>query len=92
MNWTEIPGLQNRLPGCLPVPAFWMWALGHAPQSDLLSDARVLLDKHYAHSVDGGSLLYPGVKETLAALAALTLVGTLGGCTLVLLGVLVTFF
>lgn len=46
------------------------WALGHAPQSDLLSDARVLLDKHYAHSVDGGSLLYPGVKETLAALAA----------------------
>ncbi|MCS3608811.1 phosphoglycolate phosphatase [Erwinia rhapontici] len=46
------------------------WALGHAPQSALLSDARVLLDKHYAQSVDGGSLLYPGVKETLAALAA----------------------
>lgn len=46
------------------------WALGHAPQSNLLSDARVLLDKHYAQSVDGGSLLYPGVKETLAALAA----------------------
>lgn len=30
----------------------------------------MLLDKHYAHSVDGGSLLYPGVKETLATLAA----------------------
>ncbi|WP_455818396.1 phosphoglycolate phosphatase [Pseudomonas cerasi] len=46
------------------------WALGHAPQNELLTDARVLLDKHYAHSVDGGSLLYPGVKETLATLAA----------------------
>lgn len=46
------------------------WALGQAPKSGQLSDARVLLDKHYAHSVDGGSLLYPGVKATLAALAA----------------------
>ncbi|MTD29155.1 phosphoglycolate phosphatase [Erwinia sorbitola] len=46
------------------------WALGHAPQSDLQRDARVLMDKHYAQSADGGSLLYPGVKETLAALAA----------------------
>lgn len=46
------------------------WALGHVPQDDVLQDARVLLDKHYARSVDGGSLLYPGVKETLAALAA----------------------
>ncbi|MCK8245485.1 HAD hydrolase-like protein, partial [Erwinia amylovora] len=42
--------------------------LGHAPQAGLLRDARLLLEKHYAHSVDGGSLLYPGVKQTLAAL------------------------
>ncbi len=45
------------------------WALGHAPSPALIGDARVLLDQHYASHVDGGSLLYPQVKETLAALA-----------------------
>lgn len=45
------------------------WALGHAPELDRLRDARVLLDQHYASHVDGGSLLYPQVKETLARLA-----------------------
>ncbi|CCG88867.1 phosphoglycolate phosphatase [Erwinia piriflorinigrans] len=45
------------------------WALGHAPQADLLREGRQLLDKHYAHSADGGSQLYPGVKQTLASLA-----------------------
>ncbi|MEN5017187.1 phosphoglycolate phosphatase [Erwinia sp. Eh17-17] len=45
------------------------WALGHPPEAGLLHDARVLLDQHYASHVDGGSLLYPHVKETLAALA-----------------------
>lgn len=45
------------------------WALGHTPQADLLREARALMDRHYAHSVDGGSQLYPGVKETLAALS-----------------------
>lgn len=46
------------------------WALGHAPQADLLRASRTLLDKHYAHSAAGGSQLYPGVKQTLAVLAA----------------------
>ncbi|KAB8312365.1 phosphoglycolate phosphatase [Erwinia endophytica] len=46
------------------------WALGHPPQSELLRDARVLLDKHYAVTVESGSQLFPQVKEGLAALAA----------------------
>lgn len=46
------------------------WALGQAPESDLLRDARVLLDKHYAVVVESGSKLFPGVKEGLEKLAA----------------------
>ncbi len=46
------------------------WALGHQPSGDLIRDARVLLDKHYARSVENGSKLFPQVKEGLAALAA----------------------
>lgn len=46
------------------------WALGHQPSDDRVRDARVLLDKHYAISVESGSKLFPEVKEGLAALAA----------------------
>ncbi|WP_158780944.1 phosphoglycolate phosphatase [Pantoea sp. BAV 3049] len=46
------------------------WALGHQPSDDRVRDARVLLDKHYATSVESGSKLFPEVKEGLAALAA----------------------
>ncbi|WP_147200125.1 phosphoglycolate phosphatase [Pantoea sp. MBD-2R] len=46
------------------------WALGHQPSGDLLRDARVLLDKHYAMTVKEGSKLFPQVKEGLALLAA----------------------
>lgn len=46
------------------------WALGHQPSGDLLSDARLLLDKHYATTVKDGSKLFPQVKEGLALLAA----------------------
>ena len=46
------------------------WAQGHAPQPEYLREARLLLDKHYAQSVNSGSLLYPQVRETLAVLAA----------------------
>lgn len=46
------------------------WALGHQPQDDLIRDARVLLDTHYATTIESGSKLFPGVKEGLAALVA----------------------
>lgn len=45
------------------------WALGHAPEGELIRDARVLLDKHYATTIESGSKLFPGVREGLAALA-----------------------
>ncbi|PKH23862.1 phosphoglycolate phosphatase [Enterobacterales bacterium CwR94] len=44
------------------------WALGHAPADDMQHDARGRFDRHYARTVDAGSTLFPGVKETLAAL------------------------
>lgn len=45
------------------------WALGHQPESAVIADARVLLDRHYATTIESGSKLFPGVKEGLAALA-----------------------
>ncbi len=45
------------------------WALNETPSVALQKQGRQLLDRHYANSVKGGSLLYPGVKQTLAALA-----------------------
>ncbi|WP_034917577.1 phosphoglycolate phosphatase [Erwinia sp. 9145] len=45
------------------------WALGHQPDAATIADARVLLDKHYATTIESGSKLFPGVKAELAALA-----------------------
>lgn len=45
------------------------WAQGHAPCAEALREARILFDKHYADTVESGSLLYPNVQETLATLA-----------------------
>lgn len=46
------------------------WALGHSPEENVIREARILLDKHYATTIQSGSKLFPGVKEGLAALAA----------------------
>jgi len=45
------------------------WAQGQAPREEVLREARILFDKHYADSVEHGSVLYPHVQETLAKLA-----------------------
>lgn len=45
------------------------WALGEAAQDEQVRAGRELFDRYYADSVESGSLLYPGVKATLAALA-----------------------
>ncbi|QDX28711.1 phosphoglycolate phosphatase [Dickeya poaceiphila] len=44
------------------------WA-GVEPTSRQIQDTRLLFDKYYARTVDSGSLLFPGVQETLAELA-----------------------
>lgn len=46
------------------------WAQGKPPRDEALREARGLFDRFYADTVESGSVLYPGVKETLAALAA----------------------
>jgi len=46
------------------------WAQGDTPREESLREARALFDRYYADSVEGGSLLYPNVKETLAMLAS----------------------
>lgn len=46
------------------------WALGREPHAEEQRDARTLFDKHYAATVEAGSTLFPGVKETLSALRA----------------------
>nr|WP_154324425.1 phosphoglycolate phosphatase [Pantoea sp. 201603H] len=46
------------------------WALnGNAPEMHQIRDTRVLYDKYYAETVESGSTLFPGVAETLKALA-----------------------
>ncbi|WP_035344647.1 MULTISPECIES: phosphoglycolate phosphatase [unclassified Dickeya] len=45
------------------------WA-GVEPTPQQIHDTRTLFDKYYARSVESGSLLYPGVQETLSPLAA----------------------
>lgn len=46
------------------------WAQGESPRDEALREARRLFDRYYADTVESGSVLYPGVQETLAALAA----------------------
>lgn len=46
------------------------WALDKPPEAEVIREARILLDQHYATTIQSGSTLFPGVKEGLAALAA----------------------